>query len=75
LITSHDPFHEIIGEAENGKQAVQMALGLKPNVILMDADMPVMDGAKATRLILNNQPGMPILAISMHRDEDCFGNI
>jgi DNA-binding NarL/FixJ family response regulator len=66
MITSSNPLHEIVGEAENGKQAVQMALSLKPDIILMDADMPVMNGVEATRQIFAKMPRIKILAMSNH---------
>ena len=44
---------EVVGEAENGAQAVSQARALKPDVVLMDIRMPVMDGLEATRMILD----------------------
>ncbi len=48
---------EVVGESENGDIAVSMAGKLKPDVIIMDARMPVMDGIMATSRIASGQPG------------------
>ena len=55
---------QVIGEAINGSQAVQMAADLKPDVILMDLYMPVMDGIEATREILRTNPDAKVLIIT-----------
>ncbi|WP_020410027.1 chemotaxis-specific protein-glutamate methyltransferase CheB [Hahella ganghwensis] len=53
----------VAGEAENGKQAFEQAIELKPDVITMDIDMPQMDGCEASRLIMENQP-IPIVVVT-----------
>lgn len=58
-----DPRLEVVGEAANGAEAVEMAAKLKPNVITMDIEMPVMDGISATRRIMQASP-CPILMFS-----------
>ena len=57
---------EICGEACDGKEAVEKALALKPDVILMDVTMPVMNGLDAARAILRASPGMRIILLTMH---------
>lgn len=57
---------EVVGEAENGQQAVELARKLVPDVILMDVKMPLMDGAEATRQILADLPSMRIWALSIY---------
>jgi DNA-binding NarL/FixJ family response regulator len=59
---------EVVGEAENGQIAINLADKLQPDVILMDVKMPVMDGIEATRRIVDKTPGMKILAVSMFSD-------
>jgi DNA-binding NarL/FixJ family response regulator len=59
---------EIVGEAENGQEAIAKARSLDPDVILMDVNMPVMDGAEATRQILAEMPDMKILALSIQAE-------
>ncbi|MGV3624877.1 MAG: chemotaxis-specific protein-glutamate methyltransferase CheB [Archangium sp.] len=58
-----DPEIEVLGTAENGEQAVSMAASLKPQVITMDVDMPVMDGLTATERIMADHP-TPILVLT-----------
>lgn len=69
FIATKDGF-EIIGEAENGEQAVQLALTLKPDVILMDLVMPVKDGLEAIREIKEKDPGARILVITSFAEDD-----
>lgn len=57
---------EIVGEAENGEQAVQQAMALKPDVVIMDVSMPVMNGIEATRLLSRKMQRTKIVALSMH---------
>lgn len=59
---------EIAGEACNGKQAVELAEQLRPDVVVMDVAMPGLNGIEATRRICESSPGTRVLALSMHRD-------
>jgi DNA-binding NarL/FixJ family response regulator len=61
---------EVIGEAENGIEAIAVTRKLLPDIIIMDAKMPIMNGAEATRLILAERPGMKILAHSMYSGDE-----
>ena len=61
---SVDPDLEIVGEASDGRAAVVQARGLAPDVILMDMQMPKMDGVEATRLIHEEHPEIGILGLS-----------
>jgi two-component system NarL family response regulator len=56
---------KVIAQAENGQMALDMARELKPDVILMDVSMPVLDGIEATRII-TSELHTPVIAISMH---------
>ncbi|MGB9521759.1 MAG: response regulator, partial [Anaerolineales bacterium] len=60
---------DVIGEAENGRQAVQMAQRLKPDVVLMDIQMPQLDGVQATHLITTNNPAIQVIILTMYRQD------
>lgn len=62
----------VTGEAETGSEAIQMAMALEPNVILMDINMPEINGIEATRQILNDKPDISILIITMFDDDTVF---
>ena len=57
---------EICGEAANGRQAIEQARKLKPDFIILDATMPMLNGFDAAREILKILPGVPILMLPMH---------
>jgi DNA-binding NarL/FixJ family response regulator len=61
---------EVVGEAQNGQEAIERTRDLLPEVILMDVKMPVMDGAEATSQILAELPNTKILAISIYADDE-----
>ncbi len=60
---------DVVGEAENGQSAIELAATLRPDVILMDVEMPVMDGLAATRSIKQQCPACRIIILSIHNDE------
>ncbi len=64
-----EPDLEVMGEAQDGRQAVAMALNMRPDVVLMDIAMPLMNGLEATRQILKAVPGTRILMLSAHSDD------
>jgi CheY-like chemotaxis protein len=59
---------QVIGEASNGKEAVALSLSLRPNVVIMDVNMPVMNGVEATRLIKAQCPGITVVGLSVNND-------
>jgi len=60
---------EVVGEADNGRKAVQLARDLEPEIIIMDISMPDLNGVEATRQILADSPDIKIIALSMHSDK------
>jgi DNA-binding NarL/FixJ family response regulator len=70
-LLSSEPDFEIVGEAENGQQAVELTQTKKPEVVVMDVAMPRMNGHKATRQILKVQPSTGILILSTYSGDEC----
>lgn len=64
------PDIEIVGEAEDGLEATKLAESLKPAVILMDINMPVLDGVEATRIILRKQDNIGIIILTMYPQDE-----
>src|SRR5271170_6201584 len=60
---------EVVGEAQDGRQAVVLAKKLHPAVVLMDIAMPLLNGLEATRQILKAQPAAKVLMLSAHSDD------
>ncbi len=61
---------EMVGEAGNGRAAVELCLRVKPDVVLMDMVMPEMDGAAATRIIRQQCPSTQVIALTSFREEE-----
>lgn len=61
---------EVVGEAESGPQAVQLAAELQPDVVVMDLHMPGGNGIEATRTITRTSPRIGVLVLTMFRDDD-----
>jgi DNA-binding NarL/FixJ family response regulator len=59
---------EIVGEAANGRQAVDLAEQLRPDVVVMDVAMPELNGIEATRRLATSVPHARVVALSMHKD-------
>jgi len=65
LLSTH-PGIEVVGEAEDGKQALQLVEECRPDAVLMDAKMPAMDGLTATRLIKERWPEVRVVVLTMY---------
>ena len=61
---------EVVGEAANGSEAVALVERLKPQVVVLDLDMPVMDGVTATREIVKASPETKVLILTMHTEDE-----
>jgi len=66
---------EVCGEASNGRDAVELAASLKPDLVVMDIAMPVMNGLEATGQILKNNAATEILILTMHDSEELVRNV
>ena len=62
----------IVGEAEDGREAVRLASQFKPNVVLMDIAMPLLNGLEATRQIKREHPEINVLVLTMYDQEEYF---
>src|SRR3954464_11373537 len=71
---SAEPDLDVVAEADNGSTAVELALELLPDLILMDVTLPGVNGAEATRQIKLARPGLAVLALSVH-DEVSFARM
>ena len=60
---------EVVGESENGRETVALAGSLRPDVVVMDVGMPVLNGIEATRMIVTEHPTTAVVILSMHADE------
>lgn len=69
------PKMKLIGEAENGKELIQLALEHKPDIIITDIKMPVMDGVEATRILTEDLPATGIIAFTLFNEEELVGEM
>jgi DNA-binding NarL/FixJ family response regulator len=69
-LLSVQPEVEVVGEAGNGEEALRQATALRPNVVLMDLQMPVMDGAAATRRLLARHPDVRVIVLTTFDDDE-----
>jgi DNA-binding NarL/FixJ family response regulator len=69
LLTSEGEF-EVVGEAEDGMEAIRCVKSTEPDLLLLDLNMPKMDGISAIKEVKKQSPNVKILALTMHKDEE-----
>jgi DNA-binding NarL/FixJ family response regulator len=69
LVVSQELDFQVAGEADNGRRAVEMAMELKPDVVVMDIGMPDLNGIEACRQVREALPETQVVMLSMHSDE------
>jgi PAS domain S-box-containing protein len=69
-LLKNEPCLEVVGQAADGKEAIELAQKLKPDVILMDISMPKVNGIEATQIIHGQSPGIRIIGLSMYEDQE-----
>jgi DNA-binding NarL/FixJ family response regulator len=69
LLSVHSDF-DVIGEAGNGEEALRLVRSLRPSVVLMDLQMPVLDGVAATRRLHEEQPGCRVIVLTTFDDDE-----
>jgi DNA-binding NarL/FixJ family response regulator len=68
--TMEEEGFEVVGEAADGEEALRLAAKLRPDVVLMDVTMPVLDGVEATRQLHEHLPEIPVVILTMHADRE-----
>ncbi|MEY2602972.1 MAG: hypothetical protein QOH31_743 [Verrucomicrobiota bacterium] len=68
-LLERQPNLKVVGESENGRETVELAASLGPDVVVMDVGMPILNGIEATKTIVTQRPATAVVILSMHADE------
>lgn len=69
VLLERQPNLEVVGESANGRETIELAASLKPDVVVMDVGMPSLNGIEATKAIVSQRPATAVIVLSMHADE------
>jgi two-component system response regulator NreC len=75
LLLGNEPDLQVVGEAEDGQGAVDCAVALKPDVLLMDVSMPKLNGLQATAAVKERAPSVKVLTLTRHAEESYLGEL
>lgn len=75
LLLEREPDIQVVGEVENGEQAVTMANDISPDIIVMDINMPKLNGLEATRRIKAQKPSIGVLVLTVYDDDEYVFNL
>src|SRR5437899_4479928 len=70
IVLEHESDLKVVGEAGDGQEAYEQAKALRPDVVLMDVEMPKLDGIAATRVLVKTLVGIKVLILSSYADDD-----
>jgi two-component system, NarL family, response regulator NreC len=69
ILLERQPNLEVVGETENGRETVELSASLKPDVLVMDVGMPILNGIEATKQIVDQRSAAAVVILSMYSDE------
>ena len=75
VVLEQQPHLEVCGEVSDGREAVRLAAALKPNIVIIDISMPLLNGLEATRQIIHQNPGVKVLVLTMHESEQIVRDV
>jgi DNA-binding NarL/FixJ family response regulator len=75
VVLEQQPQLEVCGEVSDGREAVRLAAALKPNIVIIDISMPMLNGLEATRQIVRHNPNVKVLVLTMHESEQIVRDV
>lgn len=74
-LLTDEPDLQVVGEAENGRQALDQARALRPDIVILDIGMPLLNGLEATTQIRRDVPDARVLVLTMHQNEEYLAQV